>query len=443
MNPASTDGGSAGRELVVWVDPTTQVHAERDEAIRRAAADGVAFDKLAAWHGLGVASVAQIVAAAPPPRSGLVVRTGSGRVLNPFDPDLPDPDLARDPRAAEYHRDRLTESTRRAYRRYVEMWLDFCALTGRVELPANVFSLEAFSVWLAQRYMTRGKNKGKIGMAPASIALALSAVRAYHEIQGENLPSTRLARGVIDGHRERRSGDPDIHDDQGTPAVDLPTFAALVEACPADTNAGLRDRALLTLGLSVMARRHELVELDRASIVPAPRDPAWLEVRIAQTKTGRRRRGSARGRSPKVPPWDDPVLDPVRNWRAWDARLDELGIVGGPAFRAVDRHDTVQGAPGRTWAGRSVGDGRLDPATLESVVLRAALRAAVPEAEELRPHGVLRASGATLAYLAGADLVAIARQGGWHETSPVIFRYIRDVDEYKRNAMAMLAGGTT
>jgi integrase len=428
---------------MLWEDPAEAARDGRDEAIQRAAADGIPFERLAAWHGLTVAQVAQVVAAAPTPATPagreVAVRTSSGRVLNPFDPDLPDPDMRRDPQAAVYHQESLSPSTRRAYRRFIEMWLDFCALTGRREFPANVFTLEAFAVWLAQRPMTRGKNKGQVGMAPASIELALSSVRAFHEVQGENLPSTKLARRVVDGHREIRARNPGIRDDEGSPAITLPTFAAIVAACDPATNAGLRDRAMLTLGLSIFARRHELVELDRRHVVPAQRDPAWLQVRIAHTKTGRRRKGQDRGRTAFVPPWAEPELDPVRAHREWVARCDELGIPDGPLYRAVDRHDNVQGVPGGAWAGRGVGDGRLDPATLESVILRAAMLAAVPNAEELRPHGVLRATPATEAYNAGGDLLAIARQGGWHERSPVIFRYIRDVDAYRRNPMLLLA----
>lgn len=412
--------------------------AGRDDVIRRAHADGVPMARLADWHGLTVNGVAQIVAATPAvPPSGpggmhLEVRTASGRRLNPFDPDLPDLDMRRDPQAAVYYQASLSPATRRAYRRYIEVFLDFCALTTRREMPATLFTLEAFAIWLAQRPMTRGRNKGKTGMAPKSIELALSSVRAFHEAQGENLPSTRLARKAVEGHRRMRKADPDIHDGQGSPNVTLPTFVQLVEACDPATNAGLRDRAMLTLGLAIMARRHELVDLDRDSVRPAPRDPGWLEVYVRHTKSGEPRR-------PKVPPLTSlPAICPVRAITAWQARLDQLGIAGGPLFRAVDQHDNVQGTPGGKWAGRPSSDPHLDPATVESIVLRAAERAQVANAAELRPHGVLRATAATETYNAGADILAIARQGGWGDRSPVVFSYIRDVDEYRRNPMALL-----
>lgn len=365
-----------------------------------------------------------------PPGSALVVRTAGGRVINPFDPDLPDPDMRRDPRAAGYHRSRLSEETRRKYRFFIDVYLDFCLQTGRDESRASQFTLEAFMVYLAQMPVRRGRNKGKVGLAPASMALALAAVRALYEILGENLPPAGLARGVIEGHEAQRRDDPDIRDGVGSPAVDLPTFQELVEACPAGTNAGLRDRAMLTLGLAIMARRRELTQLNFDDVTSIK--GGWLDVHVRRAKGGR-------SRTAAVPPWEHlPVLDPVANWFAYRARMRELGVTGGPAFRAVDRWDNVQGATDSRWAGRVLDGGRMSPLVLELIIARAAHAARLDNADELRPHGTLRASGATIAYNYGADVLAIARQGGWAENSPVVFRYIRDVDRLKRNPMLLV-----
>lgn len=411
----------------------------RDDVIRADLARGVPVLALSEEWGLSAADIARIGAGisvlppAPPPSAEpgreLVVRTSGGRLINPFDTALPDPDERRDPRAMLLLRDRLSESTRRQYRRFIGQYLDFCALTGRREIPANRFTTEAFTIWLIQRPITQGKNKGKIGMAPMSIGVALAAVRALHVACGENPPDRELARGQIEAHTNRRSADREIHDGVGSPAVDLPTFTDLVAACPADTNAGLRDRAMLTLGLNIMARRSELCILDLNDIT-VDRD-GWLSVYVHHTKTGKPRTAT-------VPAWDSmPELCPKRAWLAWRRRLDELGVTSGPAFRAVDRWDHVQGAG--PWAGRAELGSRLDGATLEHIVARAALRAAVSNADDLSPHGVLRRTGATLAYASGSDILAIARQGGWDERSPVVFRYIDTVDLKKRNPMLLVA----
>lgn len=420
-------------KALAQVSPTS-----RDDVIRADLARGVPVQALAEEWGLSPANVARIgagIPALPPapepaaePGQELVVRTSGGRLINPFDAALPDPDERRDPRAAEYHRERLSESTRYAYRRFIGQYLDFCALTGRREVPANRFTIEAYTIWMAERPVTRGKNKGKRGLAPLSIGVALSAVRALHVAVGENPPDRELARGIVERHEKRRAKDREIHDGVGSPAVDLPTFGDLVAACPPETNAGLRDRAMLTLGLNIMARRSELCILDLADIT-IDRD-GWLSVYVHETKTGK-------PRTAKVPPWDHlPELCPKRNWLAYRARLAEKGLTEGPAFRGVDRWDNVQGAG--PWAGRAALGARLDGSTLEHIVARAAIRAAVPNADELSPHGVLRRTGATLSYAFGSDILAIARQGGWDERSPVVFRYIDTVDLKKRNPMLLI-----
>jgi integrase len=404
--------------------PTT-----RDDVIRADIARGVPHDQIAGEWGLTVDVVDYIASTMRgEQRAGDLERSRYEHLLERFNPDGGDPDDRRDPRAAGFHRDRLAKSTRRTFRRYIGMYLDYCALTGRREIPGNRSTIEGFAIWLTDRPITKGKNKGRIGMAPASINVALSAVAAFHKACGENLPDRSLARGIIEGHVKRRIKDR-VPDGVGSPAVDLPTFAELVAACDPNTNAGVRDRAMLTLGLNIMARRSELCILDLDDL-KLQRGGQWLDVHVAETKTGS-------PRDPKVPAWTYmPELCPIRAWTAWRDRLHQVGIADGPAFRAVDRWDNIQGA-GR-WAGRAELGSRLDGSTLEHIVLRAAVKAAIPNAEELSPHGVLRRTGATQAYNFGADILAIARQGGWGERSPVVFRYIADVDQYKRNPMLLV-----
>lgn len=415
--------GAAGRAVVpsrgVPGQPTS-----RDDVIRADLARGVPAAAIAAEWGLEPAVVDYI---AETMRRG--TDDGPSRyemLLERFQQYAPDgvgvdPDERRDPQAAAFHRDRLSPNTRRMYRQFAPVYLDFCARTGRREVPANRFTLEAFTIYLAQTPIKRGKNKGKIGMAPNSIGVALSAVGALHRACGENPPDRSLARGIIEGHANRRrqpgSG---IRDDVGSPAVDLPTFIELVAACPPDTNAGLRDRALLTLGLAMMARRSELCILDLDDVV-VRRSGRWMDVHVSSTKTGK-------SRDVQVPRLGDDMAElcAVRAWEAYRQRLSELGITAGPVFRGVDRWDNVHGVA--AFAGRRSMTLRLDGSHVEQIVLRAALRAAVPNAEELSPHGVFRHTGATEAYRGGADVLAIARQGGWADNSPVVFRYIDKVD---------------
>lgn len=349
-----------------------------------------------------------------------------------------DPDEARrDPGVEKRHRAALAESTQRAYRRWVNMYFFYCSQYDRRELPAAATTLEGFMNWLADIPPAKGRNAGSPhGMSPASLKQALAAVHALHRAAAMPWASTDLASTVITGHANQRA-DANVEDDRQVPPIKLPTLMQLIRACPPATSAGIRDRSLLSLGFTMMARRSELTALDLKHITEASR--GGYRIHVPRTKTDRRK-----GRVAFIPRFDDhPDVCPARALEAWMDRRTELGIVDGPFFRAVDRWDHVLGAADTPYAGKSESL-RMDPADMEVVIARAAGRALtdgerIANAQALRPHS-LRAGGATSAYEAGADILSIARQGGWGDKSPVIFRYIREVDMEMRNPMARLFG---
>lgn len=383
--------------------------------------------------------------AVPEPIEGELVDGGRGVVLTGrvakalarmLDGDAPDPDSRRDPGAAKYHRKRLSDNTRRAYERWVRQYIYFCGVMGRRELPATAETLEHFVRWLAELQPSRGRNmRAGYGLAPNTVRQALSAVHALHDAARASWPSTKPALGVIEGHEIIRS-EAGIHDEEGVPPIKLPTLTQLIRSSPADTNAGLRDRAMLGLGFAIMARRSELVILDEDHLTEQPNGS--VRVLVPKTKTQR-----TKGRVAFVPRWDQyPDICPARALARWAKRRHELGIADGPFFRAVDKWDHVLGGP-LPYAGRS-DTLRMVGSDVELVIARAAANAiaqgeVVPRAAALRPHG-LRAGGATSAYEAGADILSIARQGGWGDRSPVVFRYIREVDLELRNPMRNLFG---
>jgi hypothetical protein len=346
----------------------------------------------------------------------------------------PNPDDAMDPRVRALVEQSLAEETRRKYRWAGEMYVDFCDLADRVEWPGTAMTLAAFAAWLTERPVTRGKNKGVSGLAPNSIRLAVSAVRSLHEVLGYNPPPTKLTLKTIRGHEMTRANDKThtYTDGQGAPPVKLPLLREMVAACDLNTLAGIRDRAILCAGLAMMARRRVLANLDIENLKDVG---AGLEVFVRRDKTDQ----TGKGRTVKLPWWPaHPDLCPVTALKAWRSALAELGVSDGPLFRAVDRHGHLNGS--ELWAGRRGLTVRMDPVIVEMVVQRCAVAALVANASDYTGHS-LRAGGATVAYEAGADILAIARHGGWGDRSPVVFTYIRDPEDWLRNPMLLVGAG--
>lgn len=348
-----------------------------------------------------------------------------------------DPDDRPDPGVEELDAAALSDNTKRAYRRWINMYLFYCGQMGRREIPAAARTLEGFMAWLSRIPPTRGRNAGSPhGMSPASLRQALAAVHAFHDAAAASWPSTAPANKKIVGHANLRS-DAGVDDDRQVPPIKLPTLMQLIRACPLETSMGIRDRSMLSLGFAMMARRSELASLDLKHITEASR--GGYRIHVPRTKTDRRK-----GRVAFIPRFEaHPDVCPARALEAWADRRQLLGITDGPFFRAVDRWDHVLGERGGVYAGKS-DTMRMDPADLEGIIARAAGRALtagerIANAHLLRPHS-LRAGGATSAYEAGADILSIARAGGWGDKSPVIFRYIREVDQEMRNPMAAVFG---
>lgn len=345
--------------------------------------------------------------------------------------ELPDPDDRRDPRAAQYHKSARTENTRRMYRQGIWLYLKFCEADGRKEVPATPATMEAFAVHLMHRPIERGRNKGQIGLAPNSIRLYLSAIRTFHRIQAENPPDLGLANGVVTGYENQReqardsAGRKIYHDGDGAPALRLPTLKQMFDICDPATAKGARDRALLSCGWAIMSRRSELTQIDFEHI---RRVDQGLEVKLTKTKTMKK------GRTVGIP--DRPnlgKLNPAPNILRWRTILIERGLNGGPFLRGVDQKDRIHGEPG--WSGS--GDLRLHPTTVEERIRKLAIATGVPDAGLFSGHS-LRRGGANDMYAAGADTRAVAKQGGWGERSPVVFRYLDDVSHWERNALDMV-----
>lgn len=299
-------------------------------------------------------------------------------------------------------RDGIPPNTRRAYKRQWRDFTDWCTTSGRSQLPATPQTLADYVGHLCDE-----------GKAPATIDQAVAAIRTHHRLGGhKGEPDTDGAKLVLRQYRRERAENGQRNQKQAPP-VTIPALRAMVEACDTTTPIGVRDRALLVIGLALMGRRSELVALNLNDVWEAG---DGIEVLIRSSKTDK----DARGETIAIPRGTHPLTDPVAVWRAWVDLLAAEERTEGRLLRGISRHGHI-------------GDS-LHPRHVGTVVRKLAVAADIPNAENYTAHS-LRAGGATVAYAAGIPISVIARHGRWNPNSPVLLRYIRAVDRWKDNAM--------
>lgn len=303
------------------------------------------------------------------------------------------------------------EGTTVAYRRHQRAFAAWCADVGRTPLPATSATLQS---WVEQLMQA--------GRAPSTIYQAVAAVRSMHAEHGHGrAPGIDWLERMQDAHgRERATAE------KKAALLSPDDLRAMLEQCPMDRLIGLRNRALLMLGVAIMARRSELAALD----IDHPRDhPNGLDVHIGSSKTDQR----ARGVNVAVKFWANADACPVRLTRAWTDQLAAQGITSGPLFRRIDRHGHLDGAPG--FAGRSGGKVGLSGQAVGMVLYRLALAAGLRNPSGVTAHS-LRCSGATIAREAGGDTLEITRLGRWADGSRVALGYMRTVDRWRKHPLA-------
>lgn len=297
----------------------------------------------------------------------------------------------------------VPESTRNSNAAELRRYERWCQGYGRTPFPATAETLASFVSTMCDA-----------AFSPASMNRAISAICVAHRTLGLEPPETKSARTIITGYRREEK----IKGAQQAPVLLVEHLVAMLRTLDATTLAGKRDRALIALGWSMMARRSELAALDVDDIAFARQG---VEVFVASSKTDQEGIGAV----VRIPKGDNAGTCPVMLLQEWMAAL---GATTGPLFRPIDRHGAVAGSP--KFAGRSK-DPRMSPKAVWIILDRAARTAGVPH---YSPHS-LRSGGATAAYVAGAGTLEIARHGRWKEGSKVLLGYIRPVDDWAKNPM--------
>lgn len=285
----------------------------------------------------------------------------------------------------------LTERTRRAYRddlTHFETWL------GR-SIPASDREVAEYLAAMAET------------LKPATLSRRLASISKAH--QALDLPSpvfSEIVRAAFQGVRReygtaQRQAKPLLKDD----LIDILDRLA-------DSNKGIRDRALLLIGFAGGFRRSELVGIDIDHIEHVRQG---MIVTLPRSKTDQ----EGKGRKVGIP-FGRGRHCPVKTLEAW---LDLSRITTGPVFRPINRHGHVEYS--LRLSGEAV-----------SIIVKDAVHLIGFDPDLYSGHS-LRAGLATSAAMAGVPTHKI-RQTTGHSSDSMLGRYIRDGDLFTDNASGRL-----
>ena len=232
----------------------------------------------------------------------------------------------------------MPENTALAYRSRWRSFEAWCRDAGRVALPATAQTVAAYLTDLA---VDRG-------LKATTADAHLTAIRAVHRGAGAVPPDGLAARKVVVAAQRREAA----RDGRYGPRKAVPVMAkdlpAIVAACDLETAAGLRDRAVILLGFTLLARRAELAALSVSDIEHVPGEGLAVTIRASKTDQ------SARGVVRRVHYASAEALCPVRAVLGWVEYLAARGITGGPLFTRIDRWGNLGAGAGGRYTGARV-----------------------------------------------------------------------------------------
>jgi len=301
-------------------------------------------------------------------------------------------------RARAYIHVAKAPATLRAYRTDFEDFTRFCKGHNLPYLPATPTTVALYITDRtgSLRAATITRRLTSITKAHQSAGFEASPSSSHHFVVSETLKGIRRSIGTAQ---------------EGKAPLLTSDIRRIVAACP-QTLSGLRDRALILVGFAGAFRRSELAAIDFSHLLFSK---DGLVIDLCRSKTDQ----EAAVRKVGIPFGADDATCPVRALRRW---LAESGIIDGPVFRGVNRHD------------KSSRRG-LHKDCVGWIVKRAASRASL-KPEPLGGHS-LRAGCVTQAAMNGVSERDIMRQTG-HKSAEMLAKYIRIGDMFTRNAAAGL-----
>ncbi|UOG77591.1 tyrosine-type recombinase/integrase (plasmid) [Hymenobacter tibetensis] len=286
-------------------------------------------------------------------------------------------------------------NTQRAYAGDWQRFTLWCQEHGRHSLPADVPTLAAFVTALADA----GKKVATIQRHCASISKAHQLARLPTPTDDRQFKELMEGISREKGVRQKQA-----------PAFTLAYFKRALHSIDAARPDGLRDRALLLLGLAGAFRRDELASIDIGHL---HFDEDGLVVDLLHSKTNQK--GEAEEKAIFFSP--DRRSCPVRAVKDWLHLLEQHGRTEGPLFLSFHK-------------GQRLSRRRLSTFSLNEIVQ---LRLGA----QYTAHS-LRASFVTIAKLNGADDSEVMNQTK-HKTTDMIRRYTR-LDNIRQHNAAQKLG---
>ncbi|MCX4792380.1 MULTISPECIES: tyrosine-type recombinase/integrase [unclassified Streptomyces] len=251
-------------------------------------------------------------------------------------------------------------NTRETYEARFKAFSNWCLKEGRTPgPPTTAANLTSYVTELVER-----------DIDPGTIRLTVAAIRHMNARAGfEQHPDQAPALKVYQDHRHawQASG----RGQRSSAPVDLERLRQMLDACPAETSDGRRDRVLLLLGYYMRARASELSRLRIGDL-----DFVSSDLLVAVKRISKNDKSDA-GREYEI---DDPAcLAAVRTW------LDDLNGHGQggrhlPLLRGIDQWGNLQPPSPKGWG--------LSRQSVNAIVKRVAREASLDVADDVTAHGL-------------------------------------------------------
>ena len=282
-------------------------------------------------------------------------------------------------------------NTQRAYQADLRDFQLWCSENHQVEMPASALTLATYISYAAD------------SLKWSSINRRLAAISKNHQLQNFDLPTKdRTFQAVMEGIKRSKG----IRQKQA-PAFKLIDFKHILRSMSIESNAKIRDKAILLLGFTGAFRRSEIVALNIENLTFTDEG---VIVSMGKSKTNQY--GDYEEKALFYSP--EAALCPIRSLQNW---INKIGLKVGPLFVRVRKGDKITPV-------------RLTDKTINDLVKSYC-------GEQYSAHS-LRASFITIAKLNGADDSEIMRQSK-HKTSAMIQRYTR-IENIKQHNAAMKLG---